>query len=71
MDRIRPRELQLAREEVLILLNGLDNSETQLEFLELHARAILAHIRDARPISCGYNGKIDVPPDIQSSARGY
>ena len=47
MDRRGKRELDLAREQLIILLDCLDRNDTKLEFLELHARALLTHIQNA------------------------
>ena len=43
-----PRELDLAREELNILHACVDRDDTELEFLELHARTLLHHILSAR-----------------------
>jgi hypothetical protein len=44
----RPRELQLAKAELLILLDCIDLDQTELSFLELHAKALLNHIASAK-----------------------
>ena len=43
-----PRELDLAKVELHILHQCVDQEDTELAFLELHARTLLHHIQNAR-----------------------
>ncbi len=51
MERVHPRELELARVEVGILNECVGHEDTELAFLELHARTLLTHIVNARRAS--------------------
>lgn len=48
MKEEHPRELELAKEELNILRACVDREDTELGFLELHARTLLHHILNAR-----------------------
>jgi hypothetical protein len=48
METKSPREIKLAKEQLMILIESIDRNDTDLEFLEVHARALLHHIQNAR-----------------------